>query len=75
MSDLTQVTQLCERLGASREQAERMAAQLLKRAAQQAAEQGTTQEAALARLLQLLVQGRAGTVPPDFVPPPPRPPS
>lgn len=70
MSEHEQITQLCERLGAPRAQAEIMAAQLLKRATQLAAERGTTREAALARLLDMLVQGRAGGVPPEFAPPP-----
>jgi len=51
-----------------------MAAQLLKRAAQLAAERGGTREAALARLLDLVVKGRSGEVPAEFggfVPPPP----
>lgn len=73
MTELEQVTQLCERLGAPRAQAEIMAAQLLKRATQLAAERGTTREDALARLLDLVVKGRAGEVPAEFTPPP-RPP-
>ena len=70
MTELEQVTQLCERLGAPRAQAATMAAQLLKRAEQHAAERGITREAALARLLDLLVKGRAGEVPGEFAPPP-----
>ena len=69
MSEIEQLTQLCQRLGAPRAQAETMAAQLLKRATQQAAERGVTREAALARLLELVVKGRAGEVPADFAPP------
>ena len=72
-SELEQLTRLCEQLGAPPAQAATMAAQLLKRAAQLAVERGVTREAALARLLELLVQGRAGNVPPDFAPPPARP--
>jgi hypothetical protein len=72
-AELAQLTRLCEQLGAPPAQAATMAGQLLKRAAQLAAERGTTREAALARLLQVLVQGRAGNVPPDFTPPPARP--
>lgn len=71
MSEHEQLTQLCERLGAPRAQAATMAAQLLKRAEQHAAERGVTREAALARLLNLLVQGRAGQVPEEFAPPRP----
>lgn len=72
MTELEQIAQLCERLGAPRTQAVTMAAQLLKRAEQQAVERGVTREAALARLLDLLVKGRAGEVPAEFRPPPER---
>ena len=58
------------RLGAGRAQAETMAAQLLKRAEQLAAERGITREAALGHLLKIVVQGRAGEVPPGFGAPP-----
>jgi hypothetical protein len=73
MTEHEQLRQLCERLGASTAQAEIMAAQLLKRAEQLAAERGTTREAALARLLELVVQGRSGNAPGEFPPtsPPP----
>jgi hypothetical protein len=74
MTELAQLTQVCVRLGASPAQAQTMAAQLLKRAEQLAAERGTTREAQLARLLDLVVQGRGGVVPANFTPPPPRPP-
>jgi hypothetical protein len=74
-ADHGQLVSFCERLGASRAQAERMAAQLLKRAEQHASERGISREAALARLLELVAQGRAGEVPKDFSPPPPQPPS
>lgn len=70
MNEHEQLTLLCERLGAPRAQAATMAAQLLKRAGQLAVERGTTREAALARLLELLVQGRSGEVPAEFAPPP-----
>ena len=73
MTEHEQLTQICERLGASPAQAATMAAQLLKRAAQQAVQRGVTREAALARLLDLLVKGRAGEVPKEFASPP-RPP-
>lgn len=69
MSELEQLTALCERLGASRAQAETMAAQLLKRAEQIAAERGLTREAALSHLLNVLMKGRAGEVPKEFLPP------
>ncbi len=72
MSELESLTTLCTRLGASPEQAAVMAVQLLKRADQLATERGTTREIELTRLLDLVVKGRAGEVPKDFVPPPPR---
>ena len=76
MTEQEQLTQLCEKLGAPRTQAQMMAAQLLKRATQLATERGTTREAALARLLELVAKGRAGEVPAEFAsPPPPVPPS
>ena len=71
MNEHEQLAQLCERLGASRPQAETMAAQLLKRAGQLAAERGTTREAELAKLLEIVVKGRAGEVPPGFTSAPP----
>jgi hypothetical protein len=57
MSEEEQLRALCERLGSSPAQAVTMAAQLQKR------------EAALAHLLNLVVKGRSGEVPPDFLPP------
>lgn len=71
MTEQEQLTLLCERLGAPRAQAEVMAAQLLKRAGQIAQERGVTREAALKSLLDVVVKGRAGEVPPQFAPPPP----
>jgi hypothetical protein len=68
MTEQEQLAQWCERLGASRAQAEIMAAQLLKRAGQQATERGITREAALARLMDFMVKGRAGETPPEFPP-------
>ena len=68
MSELDQLTLLCERLGAPRPQAVTMAAQLLKRAEQLAAERGITREIALKGLLDVVVKGRAGEVPPQFGP-------
>lgn len=73
MNELEQLTQLCVGLGATRAQAETMAAQLLKRAGQLATERGVSREAALKRLLELVVQGRAGQVPAEFTPQPPLP--
>lgn len=74
MTEVEKLTQLCERLGASRAQAATMAAQLLKRADQLALERGLTREAALAGLLEVLVKGRAGEVPARFAPTPAPPP-
>lgn len=72
MSELEKVTQLCEKLGAPPGQAAAMAAQLLKRADQISAERKITREAAMSQLLQILIEGRQGNVPPAFQPPPPR---
>lgn len=69
MTELEQLTQLCERLGAPGKQAATMAAQLLKRAGQLASERGITHEAALKGLLDVLMKGRAGEVPAEFKPP------
>jgi hypothetical protein len=71
MTELEQLARLCERLGAPPAQAATMAAQLAKRATQLAAERGITREVALARLLEVVVKGRAGEVPGEFAPPPP----
>ena len=69
MSELDQITTLCTRLGASPEQATTMAKQLLKRADQISAERGIPRAQALAQLLQILVDGRQGNLPPGFQPP------
>jgi len=66
VNEHAQLAELCQRLGAPRAQAETMAAQLLKRADQLAVARGVTREAALRRLIELVVQGRAGEVPPEF---------
>ena len=73
MNEEEQLRALCERLGASPAQAVTMATQLQKRAAQLAVERGLTREAALAHLLNVVVKGRNGEVPPGFAPsaPPP----
>ena len=73
MTEIEQLTQMCERLGASPSQAATMAAQLSKRATQLATERGITREAALAGLLDVVVKGRAGEVPAAFAPPTPPP--
>jgi hypothetical protein len=71
VSELEQVTELCTKLGATPEQAATMAKQLLKRADQISAERKIPREQAMAQLLQILVQGRQGNVPPEFKPPVP----
>ena len=68
MSDIIQLQELCRRLGASPEQAETMARQLMKRAEQLAVERTISQEKALEHLLRVLVHGRQGEVPPEFKP-------
>ena len=70
MTELEQIAQLCERLGASPAQSATMAAQLLKRAVQLSEERAITREVALASLLDVLVKGRAGEVPVRFAPAP-----
>ncbi len=70
MTELEQLTRLCERLGAPPAQAATMAAQLAKRATQLAAERGVTREVAMTRLLELVTKGRGGEVPAEFAPPP-----
>lgn len=53
-------------LGSPPLQAKTMARQLLKRADQIAAERGIPREEAMTQLLQILVEGRQGNVPPGF---------
>lgn len=57
------------KLGAVPEQAATMARQLMKRADQISVERSIPREAAMAQLLQILVQGRQGSVPSEFKPP------
>lgn len=71
MSELDKVTTLCARLGAPPEQAAVMAKQLLKRADQIAEERKIPREQAMAQLLQILVEGRQGNVPPGYASPVP----
>lgn len=66
MSELVQLTELCRKMGAPRPQAEAMAKQLIKRTDQLSAERGQSREEVMAYLLRLVVQGRNGTVPPEF---------
>ena len=76
MDDVPQLMKFCLSLGATPDQAETMARQLLKRADQLVAERGQSREEAMAYLLRLVVQGRKGETPPEFSPgpPPPSPP-
>jgi len=74
MNQTEQLSAAFERLGAPPAPAATMAAQLLKRAEQLARERGLTRAEALARLLELVVKGRAGEVPGDFAPRASRPP-
>ncbi len=60
-------------LGSPPLQAKTMARQLLKRADQIAAERKIPREEAMTQLLQILVEGRQGNVPPTYKPPTPRP--
>jgi hypothetical protein len=69
VNELEQLTQLCARLGASPAQAAVMAAQLSRRADQLATERSISRAAALASLLEVVVQGRAGEVPTRLRPP------
>ena len=71
MTELEQLAQLCEGLGAPPAQAQTMARQLLKRADQLAAERGLARESALKGLLEVVIKGRAGEVPVSFLPPSP----
>jgi hypothetical protein len=68
MSELENLKQLCERLGAQPMQAETMAKQLIKRADQLAVERGIARAEAMKHLLQVLVHGRQGETPPGFTP-------
>ncbi len=68
MTEHEQLSQLCERLGASRSQAATMANQLMKRADQIASERGISREAALKGLLDVVIKGRSGEVPAEFLP-------
>ena len=69
MDELGRLVGFCLKLGAPAAQAEVMARQLAKRAGQLAAERKLSREEALAYLLQLVVQGQQGEIPPGFKPP------
>jgi hypothetical protein len=68
VSELGKIKELCTKLGASPEQAATMARQLMKRADQISIGRNVSREAAMAQLLQILVQGRQGNVPAEFKP-------
>lgn len=68
MTELEQLTSLCERLGAAPGQAATMAAQLLKRAEQLSTDRGIDRLAALSYLVELVMKGRNGETPPEFPP-------
>ncbi len=65
-SEYQQLVALCEHMGAPRAQAERMAAQLVKRADQLVAERGATRVEAMSYLLGLVRAGQRGETPPGF---------
>ena len=66
MSEQEQLTALCVKLGSPPAQAAAMAAQLLKRADQLAAERGIARTEAMKYLIELVVRGRSGEAPPEF---------
>ncbi len=66
MSEREQLTELCVRLGSPPAQADAMAAQLLKRADQLAAERGIARTEAMKYLVELVLRGRNGEAPPPF---------
>ena len=66
MNELKQLSTLCLRLGADTKQAPIMAAQLLKRAEQLAADRGLDRTTALRYLIELVGKGRNGEAPPEF---------
>jgi hypothetical protein len=69
MTEAEQLAAAFAGLGASEAQARTMAAQLLKRADQLAAERGIGPAEALRDLLEVVRKGRAGEVPARFQPP------
>lgn len=63
MTEHEQLVQLCEKMGAPREQAETMARQLGKRADQLVTTRGMSRIAAMEYLLKVLIKGRSGEGP------------
>ena len=64
--ELRQIVDLCEKLGASHDQADTMAKQLIKRVDQWVEERGMDRVEATKALLELVVSGRQGIAPPGF---------
>lgn len=60
--EMEMLVRLCAGLGANEEQARAMAAQLMKRADQLAAERSIPREEAMRYLLEVVTKGRAGGV-------------
>ncbi len=73
MDELSKLADYCRKLGAPANQAEMMARQISKRAAQLAIERKLSREEAMTYLLQLVAQGRAGETPKEFKVPENRP--
>ena len=63
-----QLAKVFERLGAPREQALRMASQLMRRAEQLAAESNLSKVESVERLMGLCMEGFHGRIDPDFSP-------
>jgi len=64
--ELSQITELFSRLGASEAQSQVMAKQLVKRADQWVKERGISRVEAMRQLLELVVGGRKGEPPVGF---------
>ena len=66
MDELSELADFCRRLGAPADQAQMMARQIAKRAGQLAIDRKLSREEAMAYLLQLVAQGRAGEPPKEL---------
>jgi hypothetical protein len=64
--ELNRIERLCVDLGSEPDQARRMASQLVKRADQWVEEKGMDRVEAMKRLLEMVVMGRQGVVPPGI---------
>lgn len=73
MDELGKLIDYCRSLGATQNQAEIMARQLLKRAEQLGIARKLTREEAMDYLLRIVAQGRTGEVPKEFQQPGKRP--